>query len=551
MAGEKIYLNNIDNEDLVNLRESSTGLLSGGVLSVGTGGPGVATTYDISDGNGKVVTELGVDTPVSWTGLTGEIPIFGVSVITFVAINNVGAVVQQSTPFTTLQSRTLIILGVVVHVNGVNVDTVNNEQHISYNVMSSVYDAMESIGFFNVTGNVFSANGANLTINKSLGSLFKMGSNYDIDVNNPHVRTNAATIGGIFQYRFSDGSSGILTETNIDPNNLDDGAGGLTAVANNQWSVQRIYIFTSNNIKIQRGVSDYASSSAAINGIPTEPYVTEPSIAANGLFRGWLIVKEGATVLNGVDAIFLSAGKFGEAGGSVGSGSVTTLQTAYLNSLSNPEILTDVTGGALSLRRGSAADTDDVLEVQNGAGTQTFAVDGNGNVTTSGTVDGIDVNTDVTANNAKVSNATHTGDVTGDTVLTIATDAVDIPMLSATGTADGTTYLRGDNVWATPAGGGGSSDWTITTNNATPTYGEMVMVTNATLGITLPTAAGNSGKRIGVKVTGATVTDIEVYTTANETLDGTDYDSPTGFGIYNQYDSYIFFNDGTNWFIEA
>jgi hypothetical protein len=60
----------------------------------------------------------------------------------------------------------------------------------------------------------------------------------------------------------------------------------------------------------------------------------------------------------------------------------------------------------------------------------------------------------VTANTAKVTNATHTGDVTGDTALTIAVDAVDIPMLSATGTPDGTTFLRGDNVWATPAGGG-------------------------------------------------------------------------------------------------
>jgi hypothetical protein len=60
----------------------------------------------------------------------------------------------------------------------------------------------------------------------------------------------------------------------------------------------------------------------------------------------------------------------------------------------------------------------------------------------------------VTANTAKVTNATHTGDVTGSTALTIAVDAVDIPMLSATGTPDGTTFLRGDNVWATPAGGG-------------------------------------------------------------------------------------------------
>ena len=43
--------------------------------------------------------------------------------------------------------------------------------------------------------------------------------------------------------------------------------------------------------------------------------------------------------------------------------------------------------------------------------------------------------TDITANTAKVTNATHTGDVTGATALTIAVDAVDIPMLSATGTA--------------------------------------------------------------------------------------------------------------------
>ena len=58
------------------------------------------------------------------------------------------------------------------------------------------------------------------------------------------------------------------------------------------------------------------------------------------------------------------------------------------------------------------------------------------------------INTDISANTAKVTNATHTGDVTGATALTIATDAVDIAMLSATGTASATTFLRGDNAWA-------------------------------------------------------------------------------------------------------
>jgi len=50
---------------------------------------------------------------------------------------------------------------------------------------------------------------------------------------------------------------------------------------------------------------------------------------------------------------------------------------------------------------------------------------------------------------AKVSNATHTGDVTGSGALTIAAGAVDIAMMSATGTASSTTYLRGDNAWST------------------------------------------------------------------------------------------------------
>ena len=50
---------------------------------------------------------------------------------------------------------------------------------------------------------------------------------------------------------------------------------------------------------------------------------------------------------------------------------------------------------------------------------------------------------------AKVSNATHTGDVTGSGALTIAAGAVDIAMMSATGTASSSTYLRGDNAWST------------------------------------------------------------------------------------------------------
>jgi len=70
------------------------------------------------------------------------------------------------------------------------------------------------------------------------------------------------------------------------------------------------------------------------------------------------------------------------------------------------------------------------------------------------------INTSIAANTAKVTNATHTGDVTGATALTIATDAVDIAMLSATGSASASTFLRGDNAWAA-AGGNNAPYWHV------------------------------------------------------------------------------------------
>jgi len=77
-----------------------------------------------------------------------------------------------------------------------------------------------------------------------------------------------------------------------------------------------------------------------------------------------------------------------------------------------------------------------------------------GAITLTSTVDGIDIATDVAANTAKVTNANHTGDVTGDTALTIAAGAVDIAMMSASGSPGATTFLRGDNIWTVPAGSG-------------------------------------------------------------------------------------------------
>jgi len=62
------------------------------------------------------------------------------------------------------------------------------------------------------------------------------------------------------------------------------------------------------------------------------------------------------------------------------SSATTTLQQAYANSTSEPEILTNTNQGSLSIRRGSGADTDIVFDIQNGAGSTTFSVNGLGDV---------------------------------------------------------------------------------------------------------------------------------------------------------------------------
>ena len=115
---------------------------------------------------------------------------------------------------------------------------------------------------------------------------------------------------------------------------------------------------------------------------------------------------------------------------------------------------------------------------------------------------------------AGLANATHTGDVTGATALTIATDAVDIAMLSATGTASSSTFLRGDNSWQTAGVStlAALTDATISSSNPAidtnpsavghlwlnSTSGEGYIATQVTTGENIWTNIGSGSGNVGV-----------------------------------------------------
>lgn len=114
----------------------------------------------------------------------------------------------------------------------------------------------------------------------------------------------------------------------------------------------------------------------------------------------------------------------------------------------------------VSLLRAGLAKLTDLASTATSKGASLIGIEDSGGIITATDVEGAlaEIKTAVDLNTAKTSNATHTGDVTGSGALTIANSVVGVAQLSATGTASGTTFLRGDNTWATPSGGGSMND---------------------------------------------------------------------------------------------
>lgn len=361
----------------------SSGVLTGGVISIGTGGAGVATTFSITAGTGQIVDNT-VDpttvTPVSWTAKT-DIAVTNIltQIITYVAIDSGGNVVQSGTDWTPAQQREYVVIGIAVHSNQTTVNAVNQTQVVAYAPGAQASDLMYGLGIFNVTGNVFTANGANLKLNKSAGSLFRRGSNYTTLSDNPHIITTGSLTQASLRMQNQTGA-GSASTTDVDVANYDL-AGVTTAVSpSTRFTILRVFLFQSNLIAVQRGQATYVSLAEAKAAIQLETYVTNSILAANGLLRGFIVAQASATSLSDASKVFfIEAGRFGGSSG-VGGLSVSTLQNVYDNS-SSPEILTDATRLGLTLKRGSGADTDVLIEGQNGNGDTTFSVTGAGVVT--------------------------------------------------------------------------------------------------------------------------------------------------------------------------
>ena len=157
------------------------------------------------------------------------------------------------------------------------------------------------------------------------------------------------------------------------PGKYDNGTGGVSqpngVVNTNKWSLQKIYYASDANlVGIEYGQAFY-NTMAEAEAAKSDDTTTNPAFAGSQ-FRGWLIVRGGATNLSiSADAKFLDAGKYGLTTSGAGTGSsTTTMQQSYDNS-TQPQITTSISLGSIDFRNGSGVDSNYTQRWENNAGT--------------------------------------------------------------------------------------------------------------------------------------------------------------------------------------
>lgn len=383
------------------------------------------TKFNLGAGTGYITNSLtGVTTAVSWSAQTAQTtPYLATSVATYVLKDSSGATVLQNSYPTNEQFRTHIYLGKLAHTTFTTITVVVNDPGRSFSVAGDFHDFVNSIGSINIEGNAITPNGANLNINVSAGRTYREGANFMTNRNSPNITNEPAVNATTFRNKFRNGSGGwsAVNTTTVDPNNYDDGSGILQLVPNNKFTIRVVYRFGGSGvIHMDYGQAVYDDMAAADAGI-ANAVISDPDTKGFASRIGWIIIKQGTTsLLDATKYKFVAADLFGTRAAT--SAPVATLQTSYDASVT-PQIVTNATGGAVAIRRGSAADSDNILVGQNGAGTNTFSVTGAGvvnfsnkqnNLTTDGT--GVKIPTVDAVNNEKqVKKIVYEGDSLTDT----------------------------------------------------------------------------------------------------------------------------------------
>src|SRR5574341_163881 len=311
------------NGDIMRLMSStiSTGVASGGEFTINAN----PALLDISALTGWIV-DYNSSAPISATNpkityislpaqvglaLTGP----PAQTTTWWLVDSAGTIIQQAANPTPQQRRTHLVLGATAQFGGIIFidQTLPVIQSQPANQFADLTDGLRP---FSTSGNVLSANGVNLSINKTAGEMFARAFSQVATYLNPHQAALAAP-SPVHSRRATATAVLAPLQTLIDVGNYDpNGAGVITPVGGgaNTSTNLRIWGFASNSVTdqmaIEYGQRTYASLAAATQGIGSGLYTPNP-LFVDGALLGWLSVIRTATDLSDpTQAVFTKASKF-------------------------------------------------------------------------------------------------------------------------------------------------------------------------------------------------------------------------------------------------
>lgn len=317
--------------EIGNNRDSTTGVIYGGEVTRSLINP--TTHFNVAAGVGRIVNHSTYPSTVvniAWDALNEVAATANnTGVFTRIEILSNATLSQTNVPQTDSDRQSKIQLGILIHEVGGVITNAFSAPNPEYNHTGEVRDLAEAIGTIVTSGLVFTANGANLKLNRSQGSAYVYGRAYGTNKNFPSNVTQGTASPVSFYYNYRNGSGGFTSSaltTDIAPNVYDNGTGTLAAVSNNKYTIQYIYYYPEHdNTFIMYGQNLYDSVAEAKAAIGSEVVSHTPRLFRAAL-RAYLIVKGATTSLSvTADAVFIAGSKISgitsTGGGSGGGGS--------------------------------------------------------------------------------------------------------------------------------------------------------------------------------------------------------------------------------------
>jgi hypothetical protein len=334
-----------------------TGLLYGGIVTYS------GSNVLVSPGSGIIVnhsvtanSEVGpIIDYVTWGPITQSITNISTSQVTYIYIDEYGALQQQSTRFTSQQYHDNIPLGAVAHFNYSSISAFGGAVQTAYNQTAQIVNFIDAFGPLKLSGYGLTGQPSSLRLSVGSGISYIHGGFYDSNLEFPSQYETNAQVTASIAYVYSSGS-GIRFDTNnnnfytsLKPNFYDTGTGTTASVSNNNWTIQRVYSDPRTGVLyIYYGRNIYPDYQNAIANLSTDSF-SEGDTFDFTTFLGFLVLKSNTNdITNTTDNKIIPAGLFRGGGAAGGGGSAVTT----LDDLTNVTITSPTNGQALVYNAG-------------------------------------------------------------------------------------------------------------------------------------------------------------------------------------------------------